>query len=44
MRVSIAKSQELVMPADQTDELLEVCSEENQVIGLERRSVVHSKA
>ena len=31
------------MPADQTDELLEVCSEENEVIGLERRSIVHCK-
>lgn len=31
------------MPADQTSELLEVCSEDNEVIGLERRSVVHSK-
>ena len=31
------------MPADQKNELLEVCSEENQVIGLEMRSVVHSK-
>lgn len=31
------------MPADQAAELLEVCSEDNQIIGLETRSVVHSK-
>ena len=31
------------MPADQTGELLEVVNEANQTIGVETRSVVHSK-